>query len=66
MTAQENLAKLKKTSILMNFVKKNNGAWGHDQWETLCEAISSKGYKPIDFDQVGVALEEKKSKFLNA
>jgi hypothetical protein len=66
MTKQENLTKLKKTSILMNFVKKNNGAWEHDQWEDLCQTITSKGYNPIDFDLVGIALEEKKTKFLRA
>ncbi|MDC7224089.1 MAG: hypothetical protein PQJ60_10135, partial [Spirochaetales bacterium] len=66
MTAQENLSKLKKTSLLMNFVKKNNGTWEHPQWQELCDTIRSKGYNPIDFDQVGVLLEEKKAKFHNS
>jgi len=66
MTAQENLTKLKKTTLLMNFVKKNNGEWNHDQWEELCGKITAKGYDPIDFDQVGLILEEKKSKFQNS
>lgn len=65
MTAQENLTKLKKTSILMNFVKKNNGSWDHGMWQTLCDSLKTKGYDPIDLDQVGLLLEEKKEKFLN-
>ena len=65
MTAEENLARLKKTAILMSFVKKQNGSWGHDEWVSLCEDITAKGYDPIDFDQVGVLLEEKKAKYLN-
>ena len=60
---EENLKKLARTSVLMNFVKKNNADWNHDQWEELCEKISKK-YSPIDFDQVGVLLEEKKAAFL--
>ena len=60
----ENLRKLKKSSICATFVKKNNGEWNHQQWEELCAKISAK-YAPIDFDQVGLFLEEKKEAFLN-
>ncbi len=60
---QENLKKLAKTSTLMNFVKKNQGKWNHTKWEELCEKIADK-YAPIDYDEVGVLLEEKKKKFL--
>ncbi|MDA3850264.1 MAG: hypothetical protein PF447_03250 [Spirochaetaceae bacterium] len=64
MSNEENLTKLKKTSILMNFIKKNQGQWDHQQWLELCETIKDKGYDPIDLDQVGLILEEKKKKFL--
>ena len=60
----ENLRKLKKSSICATFVKKNNGVWNHQQWEELCAKIATK-YAPIDFDQVGLFLEEKKEAFLN-
>jgi hypothetical protein len=60
----ENLRKLKKSSICATFVKKNNGEWNHQQWEELCAKIEAK-YAPIDFDQVGLFLEEKKEAFLN-
>jgi len=66
MTAKENLAKLKKTSILMNFVKKQEGKWNHQQWLELCELLKEKGYTPIDFDEVGILLEEKKEKYLES
>ena len=62
-THEANLKKLSKTSILMNFVKKNNGSWDHVAWEDLCTKINAK-YTPIDLDQVGVLLEEKKELFI--
>jgi len=63
MTSEENLKKLKKSPLLMNFVKKQNGDWNHQQWIELCKDLTSRGYEPIDFDQVGLLLEEKKKKF---
>jgi isocitrate/isopropylmalate dehydrogenase len=62
-TKEVNLAKLAKTTTLMNFVKKNKGSWDHQLWEELCDKIAKK-YSPIDFDQVGIILEEKKNKYL--
>lgn len=64
MNAQENYAKLKRTAILMNFVKKHDGKWGHGDWQVLCDNLTAKGYSPIDFDQVGLLLEEKREKYL--
>lgn len=61
---EENLKKLARTSILMNFVKKNQGSWDHLMWEELCNVITAKGYSPIDFDQVGLLLEQKKEAYL--
>ncbi len=60
---KENLKKLARTAILTNFIKKKNAEWNHDDWLELCEKISTK-YSPIDFDLVGLLLEEKKEKFL--
>jgi hypothetical protein len=64
-TADINLKKLKKTVIPINFVKKNNGAWNHEQWLKFCEMLEEKGYTPIDFDQVGLLLEKKKGDYLD-
>lgn len=61
---ETNLEKLAKTSILMNFIKKNDGKWNHDQWLELLEKLAKKGYKPIDPDQVGLLLEQKKEVYL--
>ena len=63
-TADANLKKLRKTVIPINFVKKNNGAWNHEQWLEFCEMLQNKGYTPIDFDQVGLLLERKKVDYL--
>ena len=61
---ETNLKKLAKTSLLMSFVKKNNGKWNHDQWLELLASLEAKGYNPIDPDQVGMLLEEKKEIYL--
>jgi len=58
-----NLKRLKKTTVLMNFVKKNKGCWEHGEWLGLCDSINKK-YSPIDYDQVGLVLEEKKAAYL--
>lgn len=60
----ENLKRLSRSSILMNFVKKCNGSWDHDAWLKLCGQLEDKGYAPIDFDHVGLLLEEKKASYL--
>lgn len=60
---EANLKKLARTVILTNFVKKNNGTWNHKKWEELCASIAKK-YSPIDFDQVGLLLEQKKVAYL--
>jgi len=60
---ETNLKKLAKTTLLMNFVKKNDGKWNHKQWIELLAALETKGYSPIDADQVGVLLEAKKEAY---
>jgi hypothetical protein len=61
---EKNFKKLSRTPILMNFVKKNDATWNHDQWVELCTTLETKGYKPIDFEKVGALLEKKKETYL--
>lgn len=56
----DNLQRLAKSGILLNFVKENNGTWDHQKWLELCDKISTSGYTPVDFDQVGLMLELQK------
>jgi len=63
-TKEKNLSKLRRTAIAMNFVKKNDGVWDHDQWIEFCATLDTKGYYPIDLDQVGLVLEEKMAIYL--
>ena len=60
---EDNLKKLAKTGILANFVKRNKGAWDHEGWLGLLASIREKGYCPIDEDQVGLLLEQKKAAY---
>ena len=61
---EDNLKKLSRTTILTTFVKKNKGEWDHAKWEALVAEIKKKGYDPIDTDQVGLILEQKKAEYL--
>jgi len=61
-SAEENLKRLASTSILENFVRDNGCAWDHQKWLTLCDDVSRFGYSPIDFDKVGVMLEDIKAR----
>ena len=58
-----NLDQLNHAGILKGFVRRNNGCWDHEKWLVLCEDISLNEFEPIDFDKVGVLLEEEKSRF---
>ena len=60
---QKGIEQLRKTPILMSFVKKNNGCWDHEAWLDLVENLKAKGYK-LDPDQVGLLLEDKKTQYL--
>ncbi len=62
---QDNLKKLSRTSIPMNFVKKTKGAWEHADWEEFSDNLKSKGYSPINLDEVGLLLEKKKAVYLS-
>ncbi len=61
--AEMNLNRLSRTSLPMNFVKKHNGEWNHQDWLEFCAFLEDKGYTPVDLDQVGMLLEKKKSEF---
>lgn len=60
---ETNLKKLSRTATLTNFIKKTEANWDHAQWVELCKKISVK-YSPIDFDEVGLLLEEKREKYM--
>jgi hypothetical protein len=60
---EKNFKKLSRTPILMNFVKRNNGEWNHEQWLELCLALEKKSYNPIDLNKVGTLLEKKKETY---
>ncbi len=59
---ENNLQKLEQLGILDKFVKENNGNWDHQKWMELCELIENQDLGPIDFDKVGLILEDKKTK----
>ena len=49
--------------MLATFVKKNKGSWDHQEWIELLENLKSKGYYPVDEDQVGLIVEKKKAEY---
>ena len=61
-----NLQKLEQLGILENFVKENGGIWDHQKWISLCELIETQDIGPVDFDKVGLILEEKKSRLFSS
>ncbi|MDD6338031.1 MAG: hypothetical protein PUC15_06590 [Lentisphaeria bacterium] len=60
---EENIKRFAKTSLAMNFVKAHNGAWNHEDWLAFISDVKAKGYFPIDWDRVGLILEDKKKAF---
>ena len=61
---ETNLRKLSRSCIPMNFVKKKGGTWNHQDWLDFLEYLRGRKYFPIDTDQVGLLLEEKKAQYL--
>ncbi|HCE42223.1 MAG TPA: hypothetical protein DET40_01575 [Lentisphaeria bacterium] len=59
-----NMEKLIKSGILEIFVIENKASWDHQEWLRLCEEISNSEFYPVDFDQVGLLLENKKTAYL--
>ena len=62
---EENIKRFAKTPLAMNFVKAHNGAWNHEDWLNFIREVKDKGYYPIDFDRVGLILEDKKKAFFS-
>ncbi len=62
---EENLKKLVKSCKPESFVRQNNGCWDHQAWLVFCGEIVEEGYDPIDFDQIGLILENHKTAFLS-
>ena len=62
---EENLKKLVKSCKPESFVRKNNGYWDHQAWLMFCGEIVEEGYDPIDFDQIGLILENYKTAFIS-
>ena len=60
---EANIRKLSRSPIPMNFVKKHNGQWNHQDWLDFLEYLRSKNYFPINTDHVGLLLEEKKVQY---
>ncbi len=61
---ESNLKKLTKSPIPMNFVKKHNATWNHQDWLDFLDYLKEKNYFPIDTDKVGLLLEEKKAQYI--
>ncbi|HCE46694.1 MAG TPA: hypothetical protein DET40_24365 [Lentisphaeria bacterium] len=60
-SAEENLQRISRSGILEDFARKNDSQWDHSKWLELCDLIIKKGYVPVDFDKVGLMLEDIKS-----
>ena len=61
---ESNLKKLTKSPIPMNFVKKHNATWNHQDWLDFLDYLKEKNYFPIVTDKVGLLLEEKKAQYI--
>ena len=61
---EKNLSRLSHSSIPIDFIKRVNGVWNHNQWEDFCRMLDQNGYTPIDLDMVGLLMEKKKAEFL--
>ena len=60
---EENIKRFAKTALATNFVKAHNGSWNHEDWLAFISDVKAKGYYPIDWDRVGLILEDKKKAF---
>ena len=61
--AEFNLKRLEKTTLPMDFVRVHSGEWDHQAWLEFCASLEDKGYTPVDLDQVGLLLEQKKMEY---
>ena len=63
-SSEGNLQELEQLGILDKFVQENNATWDHQKWIDLCVLIKNLDIGPVDFDNVGLMLEEKKNRHL--
>ena len=63
---ESNYKKLRRSPIAMNFVKRHQGNWNHQDWLGFLDYLKEKGYMPVNTDQGGLLLEEKKAQYLAA
>jgi len=61
--AEFNLKRLAKTTLPIEFVRTHKGEWDHQAWLEFCASLEEEGYTPIDLDQVGLLLEQKKVEY---
>ena len=61
--AEFNLKRLAKTKLPIEFVREHAGECDHQAWLEFCSSLEEKGYTPIDLDQVGLLLEQKKVEY---
>lgn len=62
--AEKNLKTLAESNILADFVKEHKGEWDHQAWLWMYQILEDANLIPIDFDKVGLLLEEKRADFL--
>ena len=60
----KNLKRLRRSSIPMRFIKEMKAIWTHTDWDIFCIKLDEQGFTPIDFDQVGLLLEDIKVDYL--
>ncbi len=60
-----NLDRLRESGLILKFVTEHNGEWNHSDWLSFCAKIESQGFTPIDLDQVGLLLEDKKAELFH-
>ncbi|MEM3399780.1 MAG: hypothetical protein QXP42_03025 [Candidatus Micrarchaeia archaeon] len=58
----EELARLKNSGKLREFVERQKGAWNHEQWLSFLSELRGLGYT-LHGDIIGLALEEEKAKY---
>ena len=63
---ESNLKRLAGSPIIADFVKRTHCEWNHQDWLALLGEIKEKGFDPIDSDQVGLLLEERRAQILAA
>jgi len=62
-SAEINIIRFSKTNLARDFVLAHNGAWDHQAWLDFCAEIEDKGFTPINLNDVGLILEQKKSEY---